>query len=234
MRDYYGAFPPIPLTLSECRLRSQNCKVADSTARIPEQTSRGSVPERPKGAGCKPAGSAYGGSNPPRPTRIVRPPSTSTHNLPVAGSPKSSRSHHLVNPWLNPGDCGVVLAHRFCYRAFIVALFAGIGGLGGCTAGPVKRQATPLESLRMWLIMGRHAVRWRALSSAATASPARDSLRVPCAVPAAALARVQRKRPLTAVAGHTECAALVIAVGDRKQKIAQLVAAKRCAGASTC
>ena len=29
---------------------------------------RGGVPERPKGAGCKPAGLAYGGSNPPAPT----------------------------------------------------------------------------------------------------------------------------------------------------------------------
>ena len=28
---------------------------------------RGGVPERPKGAGCKPAGLAYGGSNPPAP-----------------------------------------------------------------------------------------------------------------------------------------------------------------------
>jgi hypothetical protein len=26
------------------------------------------VPERPKGTGCKPVGSAYGGSNPPAPT----------------------------------------------------------------------------------------------------------------------------------------------------------------------
>ena len=30
----------------------------------------GGVPERPKGAGCKPVGSAYGGSNPPSPTRF--------------------------------------------------------------------------------------------------------------------------------------------------------------------
>jgi hypothetical protein len=29
---------------------------------------RGGVPERPKGTGCKPVGSAYGGSNPPAPT----------------------------------------------------------------------------------------------------------------------------------------------------------------------
>ena len=28
----------------------------------------GSVPKRPKGADCKSAGIAYGGSNPPRPT----------------------------------------------------------------------------------------------------------------------------------------------------------------------
>jgi hypothetical protein len=31
----------------------------------------GGVPERPKGTGCKPVGSAYGGSNPPAPT-VVR------------------------------------------------------------------------------------------------------------------------------------------------------------------
>src|SRR3954469_14772464 len=31
---------------------------------------RGSVPERPKGADCKSAGTAFGGSNPPRPTQI--------------------------------------------------------------------------------------------------------------------------------------------------------------------
>ena len=28
---------------------------------------QGGVPERPKGTGCKPVGSAYGGSNPPAP-----------------------------------------------------------------------------------------------------------------------------------------------------------------------
>jgi hypothetical protein len=31
----------------------------------------GGVPERPKGTGCKPVGSAYGGSNPPAPTFAV-------------------------------------------------------------------------------------------------------------------------------------------------------------------
>ena len=31
----------------------------------------GGVPERPKGTGCKPVGSAYGGSNPPAPIRTV-------------------------------------------------------------------------------------------------------------------------------------------------------------------
>ena len=33
----------------------------------------GGVPERPKGAGCKPVGSAYGGSNPPSPTQPPSP-----------------------------------------------------------------------------------------------------------------------------------------------------------------
>src|SRR5437868_14849700 len=31
----------------------------------------GGVPERPKGTGCKPVGSAYGGSNPPAPIIII-------------------------------------------------------------------------------------------------------------------------------------------------------------------
>src|SRR3954447_11847406 len=31
----------------------------------------GGVPERPKGTGCKPVGSAYGGSNPPAPIIIL-------------------------------------------------------------------------------------------------------------------------------------------------------------------
>src|ERR671922_78290 len=37
----------------------------------------GGVPERPKGTGCKPVGSAYGGSNPPAPIALAcepRPP----------------------------------------------------------------------------------------------------------------------------------------------------------------
>src|SRR6266511_560416 len=34
----------------------------------------GGVPERPKGAVCKTAGSAYGGSNPPAPTSLQRRP----------------------------------------------------------------------------------------------------------------------------------------------------------------
>src|SRR5271169_1740674 len=33
-----------------------------------QSPSPGGVPERPKGTGCKPVGSAYGGSNPPAPT----------------------------------------------------------------------------------------------------------------------------------------------------------------------
>src|SRR3977135_1980812 len=33
----------------------------------------GGVPERPKGTGCKPVGSAYGGSNPPAPIRSLLP-----------------------------------------------------------------------------------------------------------------------------------------------------------------
>src|SRR5947207_1444863 len=42
----------------------------------------GGVPERPKGTGCKPVGSAYGGSNPPAPTtsfwRLLQPGCSAT------------------------------------------------------------------------------------------------------------------------------------------------------------
>src|SRR4051812_29285289 len=41
------------------------------------ERSQGSVPEWPKGADCKSAGTAFGGSNPPRPT--------SERNKPLAG-----------------------------------------------------------------------------------------------------------------------------------------------------
>src|SRR6266498_4524791 len=36
--------------------------------RLQWRSAQGGVPERPKGTGCKPVGSAYGGSNPPAPT----------------------------------------------------------------------------------------------------------------------------------------------------------------------
>src|SRR5262245_19778254 len=48
------------------RPRRRRRPSAKATMRHP-----GGVPERPKGTGCKPVGSAYGGSNPPAP--IVRP-----------------------------------------------------------------------------------------------------------------------------------------------------------------
>ena len=44
-----------------------DCSTRRSAQRYRER-STGSVPERPKGAGCKPAGIAFGGSNPSRPT----------------------------------------------------------------------------------------------------------------------------------------------------------------------
>src|SRR5580765_5886766 len=45
------------------------CNRGEATMALP-----GGVPERPKGTGCKPVGSAYGGSNPPAPTRFAAAP----------------------------------------------------------------------------------------------------------------------------------------------------------------
>ena len=39
------------------------------------------MPERPKGAGCKPAGLAYGGSNPPAPTEEYAPVAQSVEHF---------------------------------------------------------------------------------------------------------------------------------------------------------
>ena len=58
---------------SRCLSGSGDCcrslrLVVVTLARLRLRCSPGSVPEWPKGAGCKPVGFAYGGSNPPRPT----------------------------------------------------------------------------------------------------------------------------------------------------------------------
>src|ERR1043166_4311521 len=45
---------------------------------------QGGVPERPKGTGCKPVGSAYGGSNPPAPTRCAGSCSSRSSSSPSA------------------------------------------------------------------------------------------------------------------------------------------------------
>src|SRR5207302_329275 len=47
----------------------------------------GGVPERPKGTGCKPVGSAYGGSNPPAPIHSFTAGCRARARCPTAGSP---------------------------------------------------------------------------------------------------------------------------------------------------
>src|SRR3954468_9488232 len=62
---YEGAVPVVELVGPDRRVphRRERICTAGTTMRSP-----GGVPERPKGTGCKPVGSAYGGSNPPAPT----------------------------------------------------------------------------------------------------------------------------------------------------------------------
>src|SRR6185503_5194102 len=59
-----------PYTLRSCSVRIGASSIAENvSASLGLQcASPGGVPERPKGTGCKPVGSAYGGSNPPAPT----------------------------------------------------------------------------------------------------------------------------------------------------------------------
>src|SRR4051794_34808472 len=56
----------------------------------------GGVPERPKGTGCKPVGSAYGGSNPPAPTHSPSFPSQAplSHRSILTGRSRDSRRRH--------------------------------------------------------------------------------------------------------------------------------------------
>src|SRR6266566_1933550 len=66
----------MPRTLRDDRRREgpQREIARAPSGRDPGTTMRspGGVPERPKGTGCKPVGSAYGGSNPPAPTLCPR------------------------------------------------------------------------------------------------------------------------------------------------------------------
>src|SRR5919204_5625595 len=61
------------------RPRADDCDV--EPLHQPKATMRrpGGVPERPKGTGCKPVGSAYGGSNPPAPTPSRSPRGCAEH-----------------------------------------------------------------------------------------------------------------------------------------------------------
>src|SRR5205823_3987849 len=52
----------------------------------------GSVPERPKGADCKSAGTAFGGSNPPRPTSLLRQKPLQLHHV----EPSAELPAHLA------------------------------------------------------------------------------------------------------------------------------------------
>ncbi len=58
------------MTVKECPLGTARfgSRVRVASEELANLPTRGSVSEWPKEAGCKPAGIAYGGSNPPRPT----------------------------------------------------------------------------------------------------------------------------------------------------------------------
>ncbi len=58
----------------------------------------GGVPERPKGTGCKPVGSAYGGSNPPAPT----------FSLTDSRTARSHGGFALAEKRVGFGECGPV------------------------------------------------------------------------------------------------------------------------------
>ena len=62
----------------------------------------GGVPERPKGTGCKPVGSAYGGSNPPAPTHSL------TFSLTVSRTARSHGGFALAEKRVGFGQCGPV------------------------------------------------------------------------------------------------------------------------------
>src|SRR5438270_8860021 len=90
---------------------------------------RGSVPERPKGADCKSAGSAYGGSNPPRPTLLA------------SRNPRSSVEFPKLTHTSSWGLVAVkpVLGRRALLLAVAVSLVGPqVGALGSAHAVSVK------------------------------------------------------------------------------------------------
>ena len=100
----------------------------------------GGVPERPKGAVCKTAGSAYGGSNPPAPISRCR----------------HDNCHQKTSSGLRRGTSGA--GRRDCDRHGQAASFARMGGGGaamdcgdGCTiVRPSPNPSWEVRSLSRW------------------------------------------------------------------------------------
>ena len=85
----------------------------------------GGVPERPKGAGCKPVGSAYGGSNPPAPTSRPRPAATCRPAEPDLRAPPHAGTTRTLRPGRRrPPEPGSSHERPSCSRA---ASWAALG-----------------------------------------------------------------------------------------------------------
>src|SRR5690606_1053964 len=70
-----AAPPPEPVGAGRwCVVGADSCRNPRSGRYDPEATIEGSVPEWPKGTGCKPVGIAFEGSNPSRPTQSLTTP----------------------------------------------------------------------------------------------------------------------------------------------------------------
>ena len=93
---------------------------------------RGGVPERPKGTGCKPVGSAYGGSNPPAPIVFPLNLDDVLIRLGEAQTPHAYDGLAADAPWRISGVWnGVVVELHFATREEAEAFAARELGLEG-------------------------------------------------------------------------------------------------------
>src|SRR5690242_526248 len=119
--------------------------------------SPGGVPERPKGTGCKPVGSAYGGSNPPAPTHYGFRPLLTTRptRAPCRSSLCGLGLWEITRPFFTfvekaclilPTEQSCALSTRFaCFRRLPLSL----GTAQSLTKEAVAKRAAVIESTQL-------------------------------------------------------------------------------------
>src|SRR5262249_35588219 len=132
--------------LGQGRNRSRRHRLADGADRVAAATiaRRAGVPEWPKGAGCKPAGSAFGGSNPP-PCTPLSADRKSRAGVPIAARPLKRGSSAAAPA---TGDDAVKGRARLLSLALLAQSVEHLHGKEGVDGSSPSEGLAPAKALR--------------------------------------------------------------------------------------